>query len=1466
MSARHASLLSANAADPLASVRMDVTAIADLAFGDMSVEASQFEGRHLAMLATESLELDLNDPVQRQFGDYELKELIGEGGMGVVYRAHQASLDRDVAVKLLAAGPWASKSFIERFRREAQNAARMQHPNIVAIYEVGSAEELHFFSMRLIRGGSLADLLQREGALPALRAAQLLRVIAEAVDYAHRLGVLHLDLKPANVLLDDNGAPHVADFGLARRLEQGMAADNNEVSGTPSYMAPEQATAGAQKITPATDIWGLGAILYELATGHPPYLGTTPQETLKLVVEGKLTCPRTYTRDLPLDLSAIIHKCMEYKVADRYATARALADDLAAFCEGRPVKARPLNTLQRIARFGRREPKLAAMAILALAALLIGLLATTQQWRRAEAERHLAQEQKQLAETNAATSRQRLWEGRRDSALRLMQDGKGFEALSPLIANIEEQEQAGKSDPQSIERHEIGMIENQGVTLIGRMIVPDANPMATALSPDGSLLAVGLNDISVRWYDTTTLAERGRVDLSDLPTSDGNPRVPQWLHFIDNHRLSVTLEWYTYQAAPGGGDTALVDLDRARIVEPPSAFADLAHVTWSPDGRHAMLYSANRGRQYWQADPWQPLSAFTQMGREATEDQPVWMLRNPRFSLQPTGSESTIKPFDVHLPGALQAPLKLPPSNSFSAWAESSDGATLALGDGGGRVFLVDLATRAARKLPMPAGRDVTWLAFSNDDAWLAAARRDGAAFAFDVGTGALLNSGQMQHDVALSYVAVDHSSRLLIAAGEGETTLWRLPKPGPIAAAATRVLSGPTRAARSGPYWMSEALAVGLLATADMDGEVRLWRLPVSQELPAHSSQLVSDRLFFDGNHVADVAYNHVRVASVTGTASTAWIDQPPPVDFTDLVDHGKTLIIIARHTLQALAADTLEPRYSSVSLRGDPQYMALSADGRTTVLAFNESNASGFHQRLESYDAMSGKLRDAGVTLNAPLRQLELSPDTKWLLATGPARDATRVFDATTLQRVGEYPHDPDQPVLWASFTADSKQLWLVTRPLDETQANDAELIRWDPRKGEVRERRQVHGVWPVGVATVGDKPLLAARDRLVLDPGAADERVAAGLFGAESTTVFGFSHDGRFIAHAVGREVQMYDATTLARVGPPLQTDLNPMEAIQQLAFADDDRHLLCRTMQHYLLLWPLSADARSARELRADAELLTPAAAGQRVLRMADSEEHRRLRRLDPGPWRVQEPRPAPAVARMIAGTPLPARGADTNPLLLDLTAFYKMTPDGQYNMIETVLPGTGAIPFGVVRLDGVDYDLRGRLELRSGSGGSTGSQQEVRMEPQAKGIPVPPVPIAALHILLYAPLPTPQSAERIYASVRLHYRDGSQALLPIRTQREVPGWTDHDRPVPVGWVQGNHLRFIGEWHQELISDPRLPNPHPEKLIATLDLETNSNYWSVPVFLAITAEPFEKPKGGSVIAAPNSGSNMVQGGVK
>ncbi len=207
-------------------------ALADLAFGSLTRDAASAieAGRHLAFLPADTLQLDLSDPSQREFGDYELLELIGEGGMGVVYRARQISLDREVAIKLLAAGPWASRDFVERFRREAQNAARMQHPNIVAIYEVGTIDELHFFSMRLIRGLSLAQMSRQGAALAPQQAASLLHTIAEAVEYAHRLNVLHLDLKPANVLIDERGEPHVADFGLARRLDRMIAAEADEIS------------------------------------------------------------------------------------------------------------------------------------------------------------------------------------------------------------------------------------------------------------------------------------------------------------------------------------------------------------------------------------------------------------------------------------------------------------------------------------------------------------------------------------------------------------------------------------------------------------------------------------------------------------------------------------------------------------------------------------------------------------------------------------------------------------------------------------------------------------------------------------------------------------------------------------------------------------------------------------------------------------------------------------------------------------------------------------------------------------------------------------------------------------------------------------------------------------------------------------------------------------------------------------
>ena len=1451
---RDDSLLSALHADPLASVRGHGSALANLAFGSMSrtVITGASQGRGLAFLPNDALELDLTDPAQRRFGDYELLELIGEGGMGVVYRARQASLDRDVAVKLLAAGPWASKEFIDRFRREAQNAARMQHPNIVAIYEVGSAEELHFFSMRLIQGPSLAAVVKSEGCLTAVRAASLMRTIAEAVDYAHRLGVLHLDLKPANVLIDETGNPHVADFGLARRVDSALTADNDEISGTPSYMAPEQATAGARKITPATDIWGLGAILYELVTGQAPFLDESPQATLKLVIEGKLRSPRQHAADLPHDLEAIILKCMAPAVAERYASARALADDLTRFTEGREVQARPLNIAQRNWRWARREPKLAAMGVVALGVLLIGLAATTAQWRRAEAQRHLAQQQTQLAQKNEATSQGRLWESRRNDALHLQVEGKAFEALPALIDNIEEQEKAGT--PAAVERREIGMILHQGVTLIDRMIIPDASPYSTALSPDGSLLAVGLNDISVRWYDTATLTERGRIDLLDQPTSDGTPRAPRLLRFVDNHRLRVTLDWFDYIVSPSERDTILVDLDHARVITPPPAFPDFADADYSANGRYALLFDRSGNRQFWQVEPWQPLSS-RESARSAESAEPWIIPGDGQRAIHFRRNMSGIIVVDARRERVMRNVEALS-DRRVTAWQESHDGAHIAVGDDEGRVHLVDVKSATARTLPLPSGSEVTWLAFSEDDAWCAAARHDGDAFAFDVASGNMLHGGLLHHDFELRHVELSHRDNLLIASGAGDVALWRMPEqsPGGGGNEAMRITASPTRSARAGMYWAGAAISVGLLATADMDGEVRLWRLPRDTYSGERATTIYRDRLSFDGKHVVDAAYNRIRVVTVDNGQATDWFTLPQPPNFSELVDDGRLLMVLSGRVLYALDAATMQLRYPPVQLPGTPNLVDVRPDGGLVVLAFGRNRESGFAVRLLAYDPATGQRQDGEATVQGPVRRIEFSADGKLLAVVGSLNGATEVFD-TALQRVGVYPHNAEQPVIAASFLPGADELWLLETGREESETG-GRLLRWQPSTGRVIETRALSGVKPIGVETLGNQPVLFTHESFVLDPG-GNERDGPVLHGGEVTNTLAQTRDGQLLAHAVGHNVQLYDAATFKAIGPPLPVSWRFQDVVGSMAFdAAGQRLLALSGMGKKSYIWNVSMDGRAITALRRDADLLAPAPSTGRVLRMADAAEHAYLRSHDPGLWPPTSGYTALAAARYVEGAPVPRRSALASPLQLDLTDFYTTTPFTNRNLTDTVLMSTANLPMGIATLDGVDYDIRGGIELRmnrlTGIATRTGDFPN-----EARGVRVPPIPISAFHVLMLANFPVSESLEREYARIRLHYRGGGESVLSIHTQRDVPGMTSHDRPTPVGWEYPGYS-IVGVVPIQMFASPRLANPHPERIVESLDLEGSSAGWSEPVFIAITAEPVI-PVANSGIAASGIGKD-------
>ena len=264
-------------------------------------------------------------PHLRYFGDYELLDEIARGGMGVVYRARQVSLDRQVAVKMMRPGLLASETEIQRFRAEARTAASLQHPNIVAIHEVGEFEGLHYFSMDLVEGPSLAALV-REKPLAPTEAARHVRTLAEAVGYAHSKGVLHRDLKPSNVLLDAAGRPRITDFGLARPID-GEAEGGAKVVGTPAYMPPEQA-AGVQELGPASDVYSLGAILYELLTGLPPFRGGQA-EVIRRVKEEKPAAPRALNPDVNRDLEAICLRCLEKDPARRYSSAAELAEVLA---------------------------------------------------------------------------------------------------------------------------------------------------------------------------------------------------------------------------------------------------------------------------------------------------------------------------------------------------------------------------------------------------------------------------------------------------------------------------------------------------------------------------------------------------------------------------------------------------------------------------------------------------------------------------------------------------------------------------------------------------------------------------------------------------------------------------------------------------------------------------------------------------------------------------------------------------------------------------------------------------------------------------------------------------------------------------------------------------------------------------------------------------------------------------------
>ncbi len=374
---------------------------------------------------------------------YEVLGVLGRGATGVVYKARQLGLNRVVALKMILAGAHAAAGQLSRFRAEAEAAARLQHPNIVQVYDVGERDGLPFLSLEYVDGGSL-DQRIAGSPQPTRQAAALVQVLARAMAYAHERGVVHRDLKPANVLLTAAGAPKVADFGLAKRLEDDTTATRSGmVVGTASYMAPEQAAGRAHEVGPASDVYALGAVLYELLTGRPPFRGGSLYETLRLVRTREPVPPRQLAAGVPRDLETVCLKCLQKEPKKRYPGADGLADDLGRFLAGEPVHARRVSAPERLWRWARREPRLALLAgAVAVLLLTVALGSLAFAWRlkrqrdeteraRQEADASAAAEKeaRRLADENAQAARH-------SAELAIRQHGQALDRVVGMVQRL----------------------------------------------------------------------------------------------------------------------------------------------------------------------------------------------------------------------------------------------------------------------------------------------------------------------------------------------------------------------------------------------------------------------------------------------------------------------------------------------------------------------------------------------------------------------------------------------------------------------------------------------------------------------------------------------------------------------------------------------------------------------------------------------------------------------------------------------------------------------------------------------------------------------------------------------------------------------------------------------------------------------------------------------------------------------
>lgn len=924
-------------------------------------------------------------PVPRLFGPYELLEVVGRGGGGVVYRSRQRSLNRTVAIKLLAAGVDSSEASVRRFQIEAESAAALQHPGIVAIHECGQQDDQPYYAMEFVPGRNLADVSGGK-PLEARRAARYLRAVAEAVHYAHRRGILHRDLKPSNVLIDQDDRPRITDFGLARqvdgRTEMTLA---GQILGSPNYSSPEQLAGRREEVGVGSDLYSLGAMLYHLLTGRPPFLAGTVQETLRLVHEEEPVSPRALNPTVPADLETICLKCLEKSPGKRYGSASELAEELRRFLDGEPIQARPITPVERGWRWCRRHPAVASLAATVIVALSGTALLFYVSARRIEHARQQEQAAREEAEVH-------LYAANMQVVSRGFNTPLGVDPEGSRVILERARPRAGQPDIRGFEWRYFWR-ETAGdavATLAGHKHVVDA----AVFSPDGALVATHSLDGVLKVWDAHAGLERHALD-----------GVARLGGFTPAGRLIYSQP-----------DDSLWELDpssgRTSRVLPPSGQL----VAVLPDGLQAVVIGADA------------LPVARKLGAAEDQERGVKLPLEACVVVSADGRRAAVSsPPGRPYPGLLVVDLQtreqvaaLVDPRPVIGLALSPDGKRLVSSgfDGILKVWDVD---RGVQTHAFKAFIDPVWgLAFSHDGRTFAAAGNNREIGLWETATWEPLHRVR-GHRSTVRTLSFSADGQRVVSGGEDDLALVFSVRPMRPPDEAKRLLRGPAWIDRTPALVFSPDSR--LFAGTAADGTVKVWTTDTLEPVARFPMEARTVAFGPDGRSVLTEGYNgEIRRWSLVGDEPSQLL--APAARFAnwqvDVLSAQERVALVAEQ-----AATRAQCRLAEIPSARDginagaittTPTLALTPDGKTMFIG----QPSG---EIEEWDIATRQRRRGFPAHKLNVTALVVSPDGRYL-ASGSLDNSTRLWDVATGERLATFlVHNRS---VWAlAFSPDSQTL---------------------------------------------------------------------------------------------------------------------------------------------------------------------------------------------------------------------------------------------------------------------------------------------------------------------------------------------------------------------------------------------------------------------------------------------------------